>query len=153
MAGECHGNSCPMHLRARAKPARRVERDPICGAAGALKASAQTTPLAAQTASEHNHDAGASARDVEQGTSRQTFAGAASLARPCPSECCGSAAGAFKGARRQRGDATLSHNQRPRPPDSEPQAFAPSGFIKVASALRRLHPPRAPPHRPDTRTA
>jgi hypothetical protein len=152
MAGECHGNSCPMHLRARAKPARRVERDPVCGAASALKASAGKTPLAAHTASEHRHAAGASARDDEQGTSRQTFAGVASLAMPCPSECCG-AAGAFTGLRRQRGAATLSHNQRPRPPDSEPQAYAPSGFNKVASALRRLHPPRAPPRRTDTRTA
>jgi hypothetical protein len=136
--GECHGNSCPMHLRARAQAAARVQHDPVCGAAGALRATtARKTPLASQEAQE---------------ALRQEFAGTVSLAKPCPSECCGAATGSFTGLRRQRNEAALSDSLRGRPPTSEPQGYAPSALIKLTSALRRLHPPRAPPADLDTRT-
>ncbi|MFL6253450.1 MAG: hypothetical protein ACJ74T_00355, partial [Pyrinomonadaceae bacterium] len=70
----------------------------------------------------------------------------ASLAKPCSPECCGGVAGSFTGLRRQRQEATPTDGLRPRPPNSEPQGFAPSGLNKLTSALRRLHPPRAPPN-------
>lgn len=138
--GECHGNSCPMHLRARAKSSARVKSDPVCVGARALRAAARQAPIALQEA-------------ARQETSRQEFAGAASLTRPCPSECCGTAAGSFTKLRRQRSEAAASDSLRPRPPTSEPQGHDRPVFIKVASALRRLHPPRAPPSGLDTRTA
>ena len=144
-AGECHGDSCPMHLRARSKSQQRVQRDPVCGAARLLRAAAFKTPLAPQTPSAHEHGG--------QRTSPETFAGAASLNRPCPSECCGRAVSAFAGLRRQRNEAALNESLRPRPPDSESQRYAPDGVTSPTSALRRLHPSRAPPHGQDTRTA
>ena len=144
-AGECHGTSCPMHLRARTKSAKRAQRDPVCGAGRLLRAAALKTLLAPQTPSAHGHGG--------QRTPPETFAGFASLNRPCPSECCGAAAVAFAGLRRQRNAAALNENLRPRPPDSESQRHAPNGVTRTASALRRRHPSRAPPHSKDTRTA
>lgn len=146
-AGECHGNSCPMHLRARAKPSARVQNDPVCGAGHVLPAAGET-PLSSQATSGHRHVGNLAQRD-----NRQESAGAASLAKPCPSECCGGVAASFTGQRRQRHAAALTHNQRPRPPDSELQAYVTCGITKAASALRRLHPPRAPPNSLDLRTA
>lgn len=148
MGAECQGDSCPMHLTARAKPATRVEHDPVCGAERALQALTGKTSLSAQASSEHEHGF-----DVSQRDGRQEFAGAASLAKPCPSECCGSAAASFTGLRRPRQEAAQTDNFRPRPPDSEPQSYAPTGLIKGSSALRREHPPRAPPNALDRRTA
>lgn len=143
-AGECHGDSCPMHLRARSKTAaKKLQRDPVCGAGRLLRAAAFKTTLAPQASSAREHGG--------QRTSPETFAGVASLARPCHSECCGAAANAFAGLRRQRNEAALSESLRP--PDAESQAYAPDGFNSPASALRRRHPSRAPPRAPDTRTA
>jgi hypothetical protein len=138
--GECHGNSCPMHLRTRAKTAARVKGDPVCGVARTLQATARRTPLAPREAS-------------RQESPRQEFAGASALARPCPSECCGTATGSFTGLRRQRQEAALSDGLRPRPPTSEPRGHTRPALFKVTSALRRLHPPRPPPAGLDTRTA
>jgi hypothetical protein len=157
-AGECHGNSCPMHLRARAQPARRVQHDPVCGAGRALQAIARTPLLApralleqahshhhTQAEGEHDHGGSVSPRNTPQSTLRQLSAGAASLGKPCPSDCCGAATGSFAGLRRPRREAALTDALRPRPPTSESHGYAPPHFIKVESALRRSHPPRAPP--------
>lgn len=161
-AGECHGNSCPMHRVARKKPARQVQHDPVCGAGHALQAIARGLLPAPQAHSEqtqshdhahaqveHDHGGSVSPRN----TPRQPSVEAASLGKPCPSDCCGATAGSFAGLRRPRHDATLPGVLRPRPPTSESHGYAPPRFIKVASALRRSHPPRAPPATPDSRSA
>jgi hypothetical protein len=47
--------------------------------------------------------------------------------------------------RRPRHVAVLTDCLRPRPPTVESYRFNPSSHVKVTSALRRLHPSRAPP--------
>jgi hypothetical protein len=162
MAGECHGNSCPMHRRPRAKPARRVQHDPVCGAGRALQSIAGT-PLPAprvnleqahshdntQAEVEHDHGGSVSPRNTSR---QQPSAGAASLGKPCPSDCCGAGTGSYTNFRRPRQVAALTDVLRPRPPTSESHRYTPPHFIKVASALRRSHPPRAPTTL-DSRTA
>ena len=156
--GECHGNSCPMHLGARKKLARQVRHDPVCGAGHALRAIAGTTLLAppahleqahshdhTRAEVEHNHGGSVAQRNTPQVPSQPPSAGAASLGKPCPSDCYGAATGSFTSLRRPRQAAAPTDCLRPRPPTIEPYRFAPSGQVKVASALRRLHPPRAPP--------
>ncbi|MBV9928922.1 MAG: hypothetical protein JOZ96_28175 [Acidobacteria bacterium] len=133
--GECHGDSCPMHLPARAKTAAKVRHDPVCGAARVLRAAAVGTPPSFRK------------------SPTQESAGAASLTKPCPSECGGAAVASFASPRRQRQAATLSDSLRPRPPTSETQGHVTSPLIKITSALRKLHPTRAPPDGLDSRTA
>lgn len=165
-AGECHGNSCPMHRGARKKPARRVEHDPVCGAGRALQAIART-PLPAprarseqadshahtQAEVEHKHGGSVSPRNTPQAPQPPPSAGAASLGKPCPSDCCGAATASFTGLRRPRQVSALTDYLRARPPAVEPHSHAPSGQIKAASALRRSRPPRAPPAGLHSRTA
>ena len=165
-AGECHGNSCPMHLGARKKPVRVVRREPVCGAGRALQAAAgRPLPVPpdyfeqahshghAQPGVEHEHGGSVSPRNTPRSPSRQLAAGVASLGKPCPSDCCGTVTGSFSGLRRPRQVAALRDSFRARPPTVESHRYAPSGQIKVTSAFRRSHPPRAPPTIPDSRTA
>lgn len=159
-AGECHGDSCPLHLGARKKPARQVESDPVCGAADALRAVAGTPAPAprnyfgqahsqrqAQAEVEHDHGGSVSPRNTPQ-----TPQWSASLGKRCPSDCCG-VTSSFAGLRRPKQAAVLTGDVRPRPPTVEAHRHAPSGRLKFASALRRSHPPRAPPTVTDSRTA
>lgn len=164
--GECHGNSCPMHLGARKKPARQVQHDPVCGAGHALRAIARTSSPASpahleharshdhtQAEVEHTHGGSVAQRNTQQAPQQQPSAGAASLSKPCPSDCCGAATGSFTSLRRPRQVAALTDCLRPRPPTIESHRFDTSGQVKLASALRRSHPPRAPPTGLQRRTA
>ena len=161
--GECHGDSCPMHFGARKKPARSIQHDPVCGAERILQATAGTPVLPPQDYFEQAHSHEHAQPEVEQGRGGsvsprntpqpQPSAGVASLGKPCPSDCCGAVTGSFAGLRRPRTAAALTDGFRPRPPNAESHSYAPPGLIKVASALRRSHPPRAPPTIPDSRTA
>jgi hypothetical protein len=157
-AGECHGNSCPMHLGARSKAPTPSQHDPVCGVGRALQAVAGTPVYAprnyfeqarshdqAQAEVEHDHGESVTQRNTPQAPRQQPAAGVASLGRPCPSDCCGVSPGSFTGLRRPRQAAALTDNLRPRPPAFESYRHAPSGQIKVASTLRRSHPPRAAP--------
>lgn len=163
MGGECHGNSCPLHRRARAKPTESL--DEHCGSGHTLQAKEETS-AAPQAHSQHAHShdqthvgvehdyaASVSPQNISQTSSRQPSAGVASLMRPCPSDCCGATAGSFPGLRRQRHDAALAYVLRPRPPTVKPLSYARYGINKAASSVRRSHPPRAPPTAPDNRTA
>jgi hypothetical protein len=163
--GEGHGNSCPLCRRARAKPPKQVQHDPVCGGNHVLpaKGKAALTPQApsqsahqhdpAQAEVEHDRGEGVSPRNTPQSTSGQASVDGASLTKPCPSDCCGTATGSFNGLRRPRHEAALTDGNRPRPPTAESYRYASSGLIKIASALRRGCPPRAPPTSPDHRTA
>lgn len=161
-AGECHGDSCPMHLGALKKPLRVVQHDPVCGAERLLQAIAGTPvqtpqdyleqgPLHQQTQAEveHEHGRGVSPRNIP----RQQSAGAVALGKSCPSDCCGGAEASFAGLRRPRQAAALTDVFRSHAPNVRSHSSAPSGLIKVTSALRRSHPPRAPPTASDSRTA
>jgi hypothetical protein len=165
-AGECHGNSCPMHLGARKKPARRARPDPMCGAERILQAIARTPLLPpqgyleqasshghTQAEVEHHHGGSVSPRNTQQAPRQQPSAGAATLGKPCPSDCCGVTAASFTGLRRPRQATALTDGLRPRPPTIESHSYAPSGLLKFTSALRRSHPPRPPPTAPDSRIA
>ena len=164
--GECHGNSCPMHLGARKKPAGQVQHDPVCGAEHALQATAGTSlpapPAHLEQASshdhtqaevEHSHGGSVAQRNTQQVPQPPPSAGTASLGKPCPSDCCGAATTSFTSLRRPRQLAALTDCLHPRPPTIESHRFDTSGQVKVASALRRSHPARAPPTAPDRRTA
>lgn len=165
MSAECHGNSCSMHRRARAKPPASVQHDPTCGEGHDLQGQEKTattsqTPMQhahsrgqAQAGVEHDHGAGVSAQNTSQSTSRQPSVEVASLSRPCPSDCCGTATSSFTSLRRPRHGGALVEVIRPRPPTDELYGYAPSGVIKSVSALRRSHPPRAPPTALHSRTA
>lgn len=157
MAGECHGNSCPMHRRARSKRPKRVQRDPVCGARYALQALVRKTLTAsparlqdahlhdqAPAGVEHNHGGSVSPYNNPRTPPAEASVEGASLTKPCPSNCCGTATG-FTGLRRPRHEAALTDGPRPRQPTTETHRYAPYDLIKVASALRRSHPPRAPP--------
>ena len=162
-AGECHGDSCPMHLGARKKPARKIQHDPVCGAERTLHAAAGTPVLPPQDYFEQSHSHEHTRPEVEQGhggsvsprntPQSQPSAEVASLGKPCPSDCCGTATASFSGLRRPRPAAALTDGLRPRPPNAESYGYAPPSLIKVTSALRRSHPPRAPPTIPGSRTA
>lgn len=160
--GECHGDSCPMHLRPRAKAPKVNRRDPVCGAERLVQAIAATPVPAlrgrlegarshdhAAAEVEHNH-----AASVPTGnTPAQPSAASASVGKPCPSDCCGGATASFAGLKRPRQAAALTDAFRPRPPTVEPHRHEPSGPLKLTSALRRSHPPRAPPVTQDDRIA
>jgi hypothetical protein len=101
-AGECHGNSCPMHLGARSKAPTPSQHDPVCGVGRALQAVAGTPVYAprnyfeqarshdqAQAEVEHDHGESVTQRNTPQAPRQQPAAGVASLGRPCPSDCCG----------------------------------------------------------------
>lgn len=162
-AGECHGDSCPMHFGAGKKPVKVVVRDPLCGAERLLKAVART-PVApprdyleqshsrehTQAEVEHHHGGSVTRRNTPR---QQSSAGVASLGKPCSSDCCGAAAGSLSGVRRPRQAAALTDNLRPRPPTVEAHRRSRYTQLKVASALRRSHPPRAPPSAPASPTA
>lgn len=162
-AGECHGDSCPMHFGTRKKPVRVVLREPVCGAERLLRAAART-PVAppqdyveqshshehTETEVEHSHDGSVSPRNTPR---QQPSAGVASLGKPCSSDCCCAAAGSLSGLRRPRQAAALTGNLRPRPPTVKAHRRSPSAQLKVASAERRSHPPRAPPTAPASPTA
>lgn len=149
-AGECHGNSCPMHRSARRKPARVVQPDPVCGAERLVQAIVRA-PLPvpqdhsehAQTHAEVEHEHGGSVSP--RNTPQQPSAGTASLGKPCQSDCCGTAAGSLNGSRRPKQVAALTDGLRPRPPTAEPLGHTPFVPVKAISALRLGHPPRAPP--------
>jgi hypothetical protein len=168
MSGTGDGNSCPLCRRAKAEPRKTgnsVRREVMCGADLALRkqggAALSTHALLLKAGSdarvraevEDDRGDGVSPRDAAQSTSRQASAGGASLARPCPSDCCGTAAGSLNGSRRTRHEAALNEGIRPRPPTAEPHTYAPSGLIKDTTLLRRGCPPRAPPASPANRTA
>lgn len=158
------GNSCPLCRRAKAKPRKpvRSEHD-ACGADLAVRqeksdaveshALLLTARADEQVQPEAERGDEASSQDATQSTSRQASVGAASLSRPCPSDCCGTAAGFPNGPRRPRLDAALNEGIRPRPPTAESYTYAPSGLIKATSVLRRSSPPRAPPSALEDRTA
>jgi hypothetical protein len=171
--GECHGNSCPLHLRASAKPPEPTQDDPACETGHGLHAKAKAAPAPqatsqhahghdhAQAEVEHDHGEGVSPQNTpqptsqsssSQSTSRQPSVVVASLGRPCPSDCCGAAAGSFNGLRRPRHEAALTGSHKPRPPTAQSQTYIFSGLIKSASEMRRSHPPRAPPAILNSRT-
>lgn len=164
-AGECHGNSCPMHFGARKKSFQLIQRDPVCGAERVLQAIA-STPLHAptdyleqarshrhtQADVEHDHGRSVSPRNTPP-SPRQPFAVGASLGQPCPPNCCGAVTGSFAGLRRPKQLAALTDGLRPRPPTVESHRHGPSAQLKVASALRRSHPTRSPPTILNSRTA
>jgi hypothetical protein len=161
-AGERQGDSCPIHFGARQKPLRVVQHDPACGAERLPRAGAGT-PVAppqddleqshsreqTQAEVEHHHGESVSPRNTPR---QQPSAGVASLGKPCPLDCCG-AASSLSGVRRPRQAAALTDNLRPRPPTVEAHKRSPSAQLKVASARRRSHPPRAPPAAPASPTA
>lgn len=165
-AGECHGDSCPMHFGARKKSFRLVQHEPVCGAEHALQAIVRT-PLPAprdyfeQTHShdparaevEHDHGGTVTQRNTSQTPRHEPSVETASLGKPCPSDCCGAVTGSSTSLRRPKQAAALTDALRPRPPTVEPHRDAPSGQLKDASALRWSHPPRAPPTRLHSRTA
>lgn len=158
-------SSCPLCRRAKAKPRKPVRSEHACGADLALqkKGSDALAPHAlllkarlderVQPEVEHGRGDGVSTRDATRSTSRQASVGGASLARPCPSDCCGTAASAPNGPRRPRHEAALTGGFRPRPPTDESYTYAPSGLTKATSVLRRSCPPRAPPSGLDARKA
>lgn len=162
MGGECHGDSCPMHLGPRAKSPKVVQLEPVCGAEHLLQEIVKA-PLPSpqdffeQTYSddharaevEHDHGGSVSPRNTPQ---PQASVGVASLAKPCPSNCGGGVTGSFNGLRRPAQVAALTDGLRPRPPSVEADKYAPPALLKVTSALRRSHPPRAPPTGLDSRT-
>ncbi len=162
MGGECHGDSCPMHLGPRAKAPKVIQRDPVCGAEQLLQAIA-TTPVPTpqgyfEQAHSHEHDQAEVEHDhggsVLPGNTPQPqpSVGAASLGKPCPSDC-GGVTSSFTGLKRPRQVAALTDGLRPRPPTVESHRYDLSALIKVRSALRRSHPPRAPPSTLDSRIA
>jgi hypothetical protein len=163
-AGECHGDSCPMHFGARKEPVKVAQHDPVCGAERLLQAVARTPVAPPQdhleqsyshedTQAEVEHDHGESVSRRNTPRQQQPSAGVASLGKPCPSECCGAAASSLSGLRRPKQAAALTDNLRPRPPTVEAHRRSRSAQIKVASAQRRSHPPRAPPTTPASPTA
>jgi hypothetical protein len=144
-AGECLGNSCPMHLGARSKPATPAQHDAVCGVGRALEAVAGTPVFAprnyfeqarshdhAQAEVEHHHGGNVTQRNTPQDPRQQPAAGVASLGKPCLTDCCGVTPGSFTGLRRPRHAALLTDSLRPRPPTFESYRLAPSGQIKVA---------------------
>ena len=155
--GECHGNSCPIHRRALSKPPDQAQSEPACADAHGHHAQEESAHASqapsqhghthdhAQAEVEHEHGAGVSPQNTSQPTSRQPSAEAASLGRPCPSDCCGTVTSAFSGLRRQRNETGLSDALRARPPSIQSQQSTFPGISKAASALRRSHPPRPPP--------
>lgn len=162
------GSSCPLCQRAKAKlrkPSKPVQREHACGADLALreKGSAAVESHAlllvarsgeqVQPEVERGRGEEVSSQDATQSTSRQASVGGASISKPCPSDCCGTAAGSPNGPRRPRLDAALTEGIRPRPPTAESYTYAPSGLIKATSVLRRSSPPRAPPSGLEDRTA
>lgn len=162
MGGECHGDSCPMHLGPRAKTRKVSQLEPVCGAEHLLQKIVKS-PLPspqdffeqahsddhARAEVEHDHGGSVSPRNTPQ---QQTSVGVASLAKPCPSDCGGGVTGSFTGLRRPAQLAALTDGLRPRPPNVEADKYAPPALLKVTSALRRSHPPRAPPTGLDSRT-
>ena len=164
-SGEGHGNSCPLHLHAPAKTPEPVQNDPGCGEGHDHHAKANAAPATqaslhdahtheqAQTEVEHQHGAGVSSQNTSQNASQQESAGAASLGKPCPSDCCGTVTSSFNGLRRTRHEAATTGDQHTHPHVTTSQRYTFSGTIKSASELRRSHPPRAPPTTLTSRTA
>lgn len=161
-------NSCPLCRRAKAnlrKPSKPVRREQLCGADLALRKKSGaglashvlllSASLVDEARAEVEHDGGdgVSTQHAPQSSSRQTAAGGASLSKPCPSDCCGTAAGSLNGPRRPRQEAALTEAIRPRAPTAEPHSYSPHGLTKDTTLLRRACPPRAPPVNPDGRTA
>lgn len=161
-------NSCPLCRRAKTKPrkpSKPVQGEHMCGADLALRkmgraAFASHAPLPSarfdvQAQAEVEHESGdvVSPRNTPQSTPRQASVGGASLTKPCPSDCCGTAAGSLNGSRRPRHEAALTDGMRPRPPTAELHSYAPPALIKITSVLRRSCSPRAPPVSLDDRTA
>lgn len=152
------GNSCPLcHAKVKLrKPSKPLRREPMCGADLALRnkggAALSSHALLIKAgldvnvqAELENGDDGASTHHAPSSTSRQESAGVASLAKPCPSDCCGTAAGSLNGPRRPRHEAALTDGLRPRPPTAESYVYASHDLIKSTALLRRSCPPRAPP--------
>ena len=165
VGGKGGGNSCPLCRRAKAKPRGPVRREHMCGAELSLRKKGRAALAShalllrvsfddeVRAGLEHDGGDGISPRQTPRSNSRPASAGAAALGKSCPSDCCGSAAASFAGLRRPRQAAALTDGFRSHAPTVRSQSYAPSGLIKVTSALRRSHPPRAPPSAPDRHTA
>lgn len=150
-------DSCPLCRRARPKAPKTVRHDPVCGADRALRANvnaAHATLVPSQSARrraqrrvglEQKLGVRVWPSSIPRTDSGQSSVEVASLSRPCPQGCCGTTASSFAGLRRQRQAAALAESYRPRPPAVESNSYAHSGVIKFTCALRRAHPPRAPP--------
>lgn len=166
--GMGNSNSCPLCRRAKAKlrkPGKQARREHMCGADLALRknvgndlasrALLLSARLDLNVRAEVEHDGGddVSPQHTSRSSSRQQSAGGASLSKPCPSDCCGTAAGSLNGPRRPRQEAALTEAIRPRAPTAEPHTYAPHGLTKDTTLLRRSCPPRAPPVNPDGHTA
>lgn len=160
------GNSCPLcHAKVKLrKPSKPVRREHMCGAdlalrnkgRAALSSHAQLLKVGLDVnvqAELENGGDGVSTHDATSSTSRQASVGVASLAKPCPSDCCGTAAASLNGPRGPRHEAALTDGIRPRPPTAESHVYVSQGLIKSTSLLRRSCPPRAPPANLDYRAA
>jgi hypothetical protein len=165
--GGTGGNSCPLCRRAKAKskPPRPVRRERMCGADLALRKKGGAAlashalllragfddQLHAEV--EHDNGDGVPPRNTPQSTSRRASAGGAFLTKPCPSDCCGTAAGSLNGPPRPRHEAALTEGVRPLPPTAGSHTYISAGLIKSTYVLSRSHPPRAPPTALRGRTA
>lgn len=159
------GNSCPLcHAKVKLrKPSKPLRREHMCGADLALRNKGRAAPashallikagLDVNVQAELENGDGVSTQDAPSSTSSQESAGVASLAKPCPSDCCGTAAGSLNGPRRPRHEAALTDDIRPRPPTAESYVYVSQGLIKSTSLLRRSCPPRAPPANLEDRAA
>lgn len=165
MGGKTGGSSCPLCHRAKARPRGPVQREHMCGAElslrkrGSAALASHAFLLSARfddevrAGLEHDGGDGESSQHAPRPDSRQESAGGASLARPCPSDCCGTAASSLNGPPRPRQEAALTEGVRPRPPTVGTHTYVSAGLIKSTYVLRRSHPPRAPPTALHGRTA
>lgn len=157
--GKKGGNSCPLcHSKVKLrKPSKPVQSEHACDSDLALQKKDEAAPsshalllkagLDVNVRAELESDRGddVSPTDATPSTSRQAAVGDASIAKPCPSDCCGTAAGSLNGPPRPRHEAALTDGIRPRPPTAESHIYVSQGLIKSTSLLRRSCPPRAPP--------
>ena len=158
-------DSCPLCRRARPKTPKTVRHDPVCGADRAHRANgnaAHATLASSQSARRRAQRRGVLEQklgvrvwplNIPRADSGRPSVEVASLSKSCPPDCCGTTASSFAGLRRHRQAAALAESYRPRPPAVESNSYVHSGVIKFTYALRRAHPPRAPPAGLDIHTA
>ena len=155
LPGDCQGGSCPISHsgKVKAKPSKSASTAPSCHAGGGVPSSPERA--SAEHQAEPNHDStheqaadrirhsphgDVSPRDTSNGWA----SGSAALSKPCPPDC-GGIPNASTQLRRGRDVAAVSFKFPPRPPDGEVRTRDTASVDKTSSALRRQHPPRAPP--------